>query len=281
MGYWIFQCSLNNYQKWIDENRKDWSWGKNNSGSNRARNGAIECFKTAQSEDLVLCYVSGIKKFLAVFEIQGKALDKEYKELIKLKLLNKISVPLENISYKQNDFPFIKNHQGTYYKITKKQFDFIYALDNSIDDLQLAININKIKQVFTTRHETGEKAEIFFKKNYERIPKFNGIKCKDKRLKGLGYDFELDKNGKKFFVEVKGISGSEICNSVLFTEKEWEIAKENGESYFLVIANITQNTMQLIQNPSKANCLPNTIKLTTYNVDIKTLYDKKNLYKIR
>ena len=53
--------------------------------------------------------------------------------------------------------------------------------------------------------------------------------------------FELIKNGEIFFIEVKGINDGKVCNSVLFTPKEWKVASNNGESYFLVIVNISQN----------------------------------------
>ena len=281
MNYWIFQCIPENHKSWESKRRKDWEWGRNNSDTKRAINGAVKCFNEAKIGDKVLCYVGYKMEFVAIFKIHNKRQDKRYKEVIVLELISKISVALKNINYKQNDFPFLKNHQGTYYQITKNQFKFICDLNNSIDDSRILTNKNIIKQIFTTRHETGAKAEDIFKEYYKIIPKFNGAEYKDMRLSGVGYDFELSKNGKRLFVEVKGIGESKVCESVLFTPKEWEVASKNGKSYFLVIVNISQNTMQVVQNPSQAKESKNTIKIEMYNVNIKSLCDDKNLYEIK
>ncbi len=93
--------------------------------------------------------------------------------------------------------------------------------------------------------------------------------------------FELIKNGEIFFIEVKGINDGKVCNSVLFTPKEWKVASNNGESYFLVIVNISQNTMQVMQNPSQAEWKKETREIEIYNVNIKPFCDDKNLYKIK
>ncbi len=281
MNYWIFQCIPENYECWERKKCKDWRWARNDSDTKRAISGAVKCFKEADIGDKVLCYVGYRKEFVAIFKIHDKRQDKKCKEVIVLELIGKISVALKNIDYKQNDFPFLKSHRGTYYKITKRQFDFICDLNNSIDDSRLLTDKNTIKQIFTTRHETGAKAEEIFKKHYKQIPIFKNAKCKDMRLSGAGYDFELSKNGDTFFVEVKGINDDKMCNSVLFTPKEWEVARNNGESYFLMIVNISQNAIQVVQNPSQAERQTETRKIEIYNINIEPLCDDKNLYKIK
>lgn len=72
-----------------------------------------------------------------------------------------------------------------------------------------------------------------------------------------------------------------MCNYVLFTPKEWEVASKNSESYFLVIVNISQNTMQVVHNPSQVKGQKETREIEIYNVNIKSLCDNKNLYKIK
>ena len=100
------------------------------------------------------------------------------------------------------------------------------------------------------------------------------------RTKGLGYDFELiDENGKGYFVEIKGVKDGE-CDSVLFTQKEWQIASKKGEAYILIIINLTQSTMQLIQNPSRAKSDEIRMQVITHKIDIQPLRESNNLYKI-
>lgn len=53
-----------------------------------------------------------------------------------------------------------------------------------------------------------------------------------------------------YFIEVKGLS--EFTGGVLFTNKEWQTAKENGKKYFLcVISNLNEEAeIIFIQNPA-------------------------------
>jgi hypothetical protein len=109
---------------------------------------------------------------------------------------------------------------------------------------------NQGKLNFIIRGPTGRKAEEIFIE-YHRA---NGIpisgKLLDKRDYGCGYDFEIVNAHRKAQVEVKGLDGK--TGGVLFTSKEWELAKLNGDSYYLVIVrNVSDSpTIQIINNPA-------------------------------
>jgi len=91
----------------------------------------------------------------------------------------------------------------------------------------------KISQGYILRTATGKKAEQFFIDYFSRhkLP-VDGVLI-DCREFGVGYDFRIEKSNERYFVEVKGISEAE--GGILFTNKEWEMAKVNGERYFLCI----------------------------------------------
>lgn len=239
--------------------------------------------------DKILCYSAIDKAICAILEAGTKnndGIDLEFKKPLNVSLETMKAhydtiLSLSPKKYSSFTKTMRNIFYGTFFQTTKQQFDFICALDNSIDNSLALADKNVIKQVFTTRHETGAKAEEIFQKHYKQIPKFKNAKCKDMRLSGVGYDFELIKNGEIFFIEVKGINDGKVCNSVLFTPKEWKVASNNGESYFLVIVNISQNTMQVMQNPSQAEWKKETREIEIYNVNIKPFCDDKNLYKIK
>lgn len=101
---------------------------------------------------------------------------------------------------------------------------------------------------YTIRGITGAKAESLFIENYKDI--FDGFnEINDKRNDGCGYDFLLIGDEGELFVEVKGLNS--ISGGVSFTSKEWHVAEENGDKYFLVIVkNISEEYFfQVIRNP--------------------------------
>ncbi len=105
-------------------------------------------------------------------------------------------------------------------------------------------------QKFILRAPTGKAAEEYFRKHYSenKIP-VDGklIACRDL---GVGYDFRIESETEKYFVEVKGLS--EFTGGVLFTNKEWSTAKEHGEKYFLCVVSNLNETAEIvfIQNPA-------------------------------
>lgn len=108
---------------------------------------------------------------------------------------------------------------------------------------------SKTKSKFILRAPTGKAAEEYFIKYFTENKKpFDGkwIDCGDL---GVGYDFRIEAEQMKYFVEVNGLS--EFTGGVLFTNKEWTVAKSEGENYFLyVISNVSDKPeISFIQNP--------------------------------
>ncbi|NMM53416.1 protein NO VEIN domain-containing protein [Paenibacillus aquistagni] len=81
----------------------------------------------------------------------------------------------------------------------------------------------------SNRGITGKKAEDFFIQEFQsgNIEGFQG-ELKDRRNDGCGYDFEV---GEHVF-EVKGLAA--VKGGLLFTDKEWSIARNLRERYILV-----------------------------------------------
>lgn len=104
--------------------------------------------------------------------------------------------------------------------------------------------------VYVPRGITGRSAEEFFLQQFKmgNIP-FKG-KLKDCRELGVGYDFEIESNELRLYVEVKG--RDKESGGVLFTNKEWEHAKKMGENYYLcLVSNVSDNPLiQILQNPA-------------------------------
>lgn len=108
---------------------------------------------------------------------------------------------------------------------------------------------SKEAQKFILRAPTGKAAEAFFIKYFSEAKKpYDGqlIDCRDL---GVGYDFRIESATEKYFIEVKGLS--EISGGVLFTSKEWTVAKVAGDHYFLcIVSNLNQNPkIVFIRNP--------------------------------
>lgn len=132
-------------------------------------------------------------------------------------------------------------------EILENKYDQISNITTELIDESDQPNSNLI---FNLRSITGRKAEAIFeefhKKNAQPLPG----KIIDKRDYGCGYDYEI--NGiSKAYVEVKGLDGDK--GGISFTSKEWDIAKKEGENYFLVLVkNISSNpSIEIIQNPGK------------------------------
>ena len=106
------------------------------------------------------------------------------------------------------------------------------------------------KRVFIVRGPTGRKAEEAFIAYHRGTKSPLHGRLTDMRDYGCGYDFEITDGVEKIQVEVKGLDGA--SGGVVFTSKEWGVAKKNGKSYFLaVIRNVSGTpTVQLIRNPA-------------------------------
>jgi hypothetical protein len=127
------------------------------------------------------------------------------------------------------------------------------------EELKDIINIignttnNKIEiGKFILRCPTGRAAEEFFYNQFiqNKIP-LDGeiIDCRDL---GCGYDYKIiDAQSKEIYVEVKGLS--DLSGGILFTNKEWKVAMQHRNKYFLCIVRNVNNKpeLELINNPAQ------------------------------
>lgn len=117
------------------------------------------------------------------------------------------------------------------------------TLNSSLDVYTSVINseeTNGSSRTYTTRGITGNKAEELFIEAFKNglIEGFYGD-LSDRRNDGCGYDFEINQNGKKIAFEVKGLL--EERGGINFTDKEWNVARELGTNYIVVlISNIKE-----------------------------------------
>ncbi|HZS04730.1 MAG TPA: DUF3883 domain-containing protein [Blastocatellia bacterium] len=109
----------------------------------------------------------------------------------------------------------------------------------------------KSKSVFIVRGPTGRKAEEFFISQFAGTARPVPRELIDTRDRGCGYDFEIKDGPVTYFIEVKGLDGD--SGGVLFTSKEWDVAKKNGDRYFLaVVRNVSGHpSVQFIRNPAQ------------------------------
>jgi len=108
---------------------------------------------------------------------------------------------------------------------------------------------NKSTPRFILRTPTGKAAEEFFIKYYSQNKKpFSGT-LTDCRDFGVGYDFKIEVQDKIYYIEVKGLS--DFAGGVLFTSKEWAVAENERENYFLcVVSNLSEQAeINFINNP--------------------------------
>lgn len=104
---------------------------------------------------------------------------------------------------------------------------------------------------FAQRLTTGLAAERYFESIHTSIPEFNGCTLENTTCLGCGYDFKMIKGKSDPFlaVEVKGIR--EKSGGVMLTPKEYEVASEFRERFFLFIVKNFQKEPyhELFPNP--------------------------------
>ena len=103
---------------------------------------------------------------------------------------------------------------------------------------------------FILRAPTGRQAEEFFMRYFleNRKPvSGNLVDCRDF---GIGYDFRIESLKGQFLIEVKGLS--DFSGGILFTNKEWSVAKKAEEKYFLCLVSNLGMAPEIIfiQNPA-------------------------------
>ena len=106
------------------------------------------------------------------------------------------------------------------------------------------------RRPFIVRGVTGRLAEEFFIKYHQKFQLPEEGKIIDTREHGCGYDFEIVQGHHKFFIEVKGLNAP--TGGVLFTGKEWEMASNNGNNYYLaLVSNIgDEPEINFIRDPT-------------------------------
>ncbi len=104
---------------------------------------------------------------------------------------------------------------------------------------------------FILRAPTGKKAEEYFISYFEANNKPHKGNLVDTRELGCGYDFEIANGENKYFIEVKGLSKQ--SGGILLTDKEWEIAKNTGNNYYIaLVSNLEEKPqVEFIKNPYK------------------------------
>lgn len=162
--------------------------------------------------------------------------------------------------------------------------DINYASVN-IDNLMSSVSGTTDEsrpRTFILRGPTGKKAEEFFISYFaEYFLPLPGelIDCRDL---GVRYDFKIVKNNDAIaYVEVKGLA--DIDGGLLFTSKEWEIAKIFQEKFYVVVvSNIgIDPQINIINNPyqvfsPKKNFIK-TIQIT-WSVSKKNLKESSALH---
>ena len=105
---------------------------------------------------------------------------------------------------------------------------------------------------FILRCPTGKAAEEFFCSFYvhNKLPvKGDLFDCRDL---GCGYDYKIvDVNSNETYIEVKGIS--DVSGGILFTNKEWKVAMEQKDKYYLcIVRNLNKKQeLEFINNPAQ------------------------------
>jgi hypothetical protein len=131
----------------------------------------------------------------------------------------------------------------------------LFSLSDDFDDIVSPISKRnrkrKGKTVYIIRGPTGRRAEKIFMDYHQNTQKPSPGKLRDRRDHGCGYDFEIEQQSKKIFVEVKGLDGE--SGGIVLTSKEWDVAKKFGDEYFLAIVRKVSDSpdIQIIQNPGK------------------------------
>jgi hypothetical protein len=103
---------------------------------------------------------------------------------------------------------------------------------------------------YVPRGPTGRMAEQFFMARFQAgLTPFDGD-LRDRRDDGVGFDFEIDDREKCTRVEVKGLAAER--GGITFTDKEWKVANESQDDYFLGLVTrvVTKPQLTVLQNPA-------------------------------
>lgn len=127
----------------------------------------------------------------------------------------------------------------------------LYTLEDIVEELSGEDDVQKnLVRGFIVRGPTGRKAEEYFINFHKNTKKPTPGRLIDTRDLGCGYDFKIQSIDKIAYIEVKGLR--EKNGGMLFTSKEWDVAREMGKDYYVVfIRNIGDSPIiNIIQNPA-------------------------------
>lgn len=113
--------------------------------------------------------------------------------------------------------------------------------------------VNRQNDNGNQRALTGAAAETLFIELHNAGRSGFAGELLDKRLTGEGYDFLLRSPGRPDqYIELKGTAGQ--SGGVSFTPKEWMVAQNSGEQFWLVVVSSVHDkpALQLINNPAAA-----------------------------
>lgn len=169
---------------------------------------------------------------------------------------------LDEISIRAIVFDILKG------KTLKNEYE-TEQLISIVSEKELSFETGK----FILRGPTGKFAEDFFINSFNNNETpFLGklIDCRDY---GCGYDFKVE-GSETVYIEVKGLSGD--SGGVLFTNKEWQVANDKRNLYYLcIIKSIeSQPVLHIINNPSEkldANKNIHTVIQVSWSVSEKEL----------
>jgi len=132
--------------------------------------------------------------------------------------------------------------------------DKTYRNSDEIQQITSLFTESKQKKIaigkFVLRAPTGRQAEEFFIQYFSEHQKPIPGSLLDCRDLGIGYDFRIESSNGHFFVEVKGLSN--FSGGIVLTNKEWSVAKNEKEKYFLCVVSNLGSTpdISFIQNPA-------------------------------
>ncbi|MEH7200661.1 DUF3883 domain-containing protein [Priestia megaterium] len=164
---------------------------------------------------------------------------------------NKIGAKLNyspnSVKNRRDDFDPLFGHRAGWHQVElgKSNLEIVDSFDHLSEEALRAIVLDLLDEepsgeiylpiinikssTYTTRGVTGRKAETFFMEWFAKhFPNENLI---DTRDLGCGYDFCSENSSHVY--EVKGLSGND--GGVLFTDKEWKVAAELQDDYYLIL----------------------------------------------
>ncbi|TCI42969.1 MULTISPECIES: DUF3883 domain-containing protein [unclassified Exiguobacterium] len=179
----------------------------------------------------------------AVKNLGFKSFSEAYRDIGK-----RLGYKPNSVNNRRDDFDPLFNHRVGWHKRELNdtslqvidQFDHLSEeslreivkdiMNNQMDPiLEDILSRSASNRTYTTRGVTGKKAEEYFSNWFAtHYPNESLI---DTRDFGCGYDFGL-KDSESVF-EVKGIATD--SGGIQFTDKEWSVARDKKENYYLVI----------------------------------------------